>query len=40
MYSDRRKAALAPAYDFVSTIAYLPDDNLALTFVDSKIFSS
>ena len=37
---DRRSAALAPAYDFVSTIAYLPDDRLALTFVDSKNFSS
>jgi len=40
IYPDRRRAALAPAYDFVSTIAYLPDDNLALTFVDSKKFSS
>lgn len=40
IYSDRRNAALAPAYDFVSTIAYLPDDHLALTFVDSKRFSS
>jgi serine/threonine-protein kinase HipA len=37
---DRRSTALAPAYDFVSTIAYLPDDRLALTFVDSKQFSS
>jgi serine/threonine-protein kinase HipA len=40
IYPDRRSAALAPAYDFVSTIAYLPDDHLALTFVDSKNFSS
>jgi serine/threonine-protein kinase HipA len=40
IYPDRRSAALAPAYDFVSTIAYLPDDQLALTFVDSKQFSS
>jgi serine/threonine-protein kinase HipA len=40
IYSDRRHASLAPAYDFVSTIVYLPDDNLALTFVDSKKFSS
>ncbi len=40
IYADRRSAALAPAYDFVSTIAYLPDDHLALTFVDSKHFSS
>jgi serine/threonine-protein kinase HipA len=40
IYPDRRSAALAPAYDFVSTIAYLPDDRLALTFVDSKQFFS
>jgi serine/threonine-protein kinase HipA len=40
IYPDRHTAALAPAYDFVSTIAYLPDDRLALTFVDSKEFSS
>ena len=33
IYPDRRAAMLAPAYDFVSTIAYLPDDRLALTFV-------
>jgi serine/threonine-protein kinase HipA len=26
IYPDRRRAALAPAYDFVSTIASLPDD--------------
>ena len=40
IYPDRRRAALAPAYDLVSTIAYLPDDSLALTLVDSKQFSS
>jgi serine/threonine-protein kinase HipA len=40
IYPDRRSAELAPAYDFVATIAYLPDDRLALTFVDSKGFSS
>lgn len=40
IYPDKRKAALAPAYDFVSTIPYLPADNLALTFVDSKAFNS
>ena len=40
IYPDRRSAALAPAYDFVSTVAYLPDDRLALTFVDSKDFTS
>jgi serine/threonine-protein kinase HipA len=40
IYPDRRSAALAPAYDFVATIAYLPDDRLALSFVDSKQFGS
>lgn len=40
IYPGGRQAALAPAYDFVSTIAYLPDDRLALTFVDSKEYRS
>jgi len=40
IYPNRRSAALAPAYDYVSTIAYLKDEHLALTFVDSKNFSS
>jgi len=40
IYPDLHHPSLAPAYDFVSTIAYLPDDRLALTFVDSKQFSS
>ena len=32
IYPDRRNAALAPAYDFVSTIPYIPDGNAALNF--------
>ena len=40
IYPDRRSAALAPAYDFVATIAYLPDDGMALSLVDSKRFAS
>lgn len=40
IYPNEREPALAPAYDFVSTISYLPGDDLALTFVDSKKFSS
>lgn len=40
IYTEKTKASLAPAYDFVSTILYLPEDNLALNFVDSKDFSS
>jgi serine/threonine-protein kinase HipA len=37
-YPDRRRAALAPAYDFVSTIAYLPDKNAALNVSRTKRF--
>jgi len=40
IYPDKKHAALAPAYDFLSTIPYIPDDQLALNFVDSKAFSS
>ena len=39
MYPDRRRAALAPAYDFVSTIAYIPDDKAALKYSRTKLFS-
>jgi serine/threonine-protein kinase HipA len=38
IYPDRRTAALAPAYDFVSTIAYLRDENAALKVSRSKRF--
>jgi serine/threonine-protein kinase HipA len=40
IYPNRRTPELSPAYDFVSTIPYIPDDKLALTFVDSKEFAS
>ncbi len=40
IYPDRISAQLAPAYDFVSTLAYIPNDKLGLTFVDSKSFQS
>lgn len=40
IYPDGRQPTLAPAYDLVSTIAYLPQDRLALTFVDSKEYES
>jgi serine/threonine-protein kinase HipA len=36
LYLDRRTASLAPAYDYVATIAYLPNDQLALGFGGSK----
>ena len=38
IYPDRRNAALAPAYDFVSTIAYIKDDEAALKFSRTKRF--
>src|SRR3989344_2778946 len=40
IYREKNKAALAPAYDFVSTILYLLEDQLALNFVDTKDFGS
>lgn len=38
IYPDQRKAALAPAYDFVSTIPYIRDENFALKFSRTKRF--
>ena len=38
IYPDRRNAALAPAYDFVSTIPYIPNDGAALNVSRSKSF--
>lgn len=38
MYPDQRRAALAPAYDFVSTVAYIEDKKAALTFSRTKRF--
>ena len=38
IYPDRRNAALAPAYDFVSTIAYIEDSEAALKFSRTKRF--
>jgi serine/threonine-protein kinase HipA len=38
IYPDRRHAALAPAYDFVSTIAYIPDRSAALNYSRTKRF--
>lgn len=38
VYPDRRHAALAPAYHFLSTIPCLPDENAALSFSRTKRF--
>ena len=37
-YLDRRNALLAPAYDFVATVAYIEDENAALNFSRTKRF--
>lgn len=39
IYRDGRTAALAPAYDLVSTVAYLREDRLALSLGVTKDFS-
>jgi serine/threonine-protein kinase HipA len=36
IYSDKKTATIAPAYDFVSTIAYIEDKTMALTYVKRK----
>ncbi|HEX9581450.1 MAG TPA: type II toxin-antitoxin system HipA family toxin [Gemmatimonadales bacterium] len=36
LYLDRRTPVLSPAYDFVSTVAYVPEDALALSLGGSK----
>ena len=38
IYPDRRTAALAPAYDLVSTIPYIADDKAALNFSRTRRF--
>jgi len=39
IYPDGHQAALAPGYDFVSTIAYIEDDAMALKLVRSRKFA-
>jgi len=39
IYPDGRTAQLAPAYDLLSTIPYIPDDRLALTLAGTKNFA-
>jgi serine/threonine-protein kinase HipA len=36
LYPDHRTPVLSPAYDFVATLPYLPNDRLALNFADSR----
>jgi serine/threonine-protein kinase HipA len=39
LYPDRRTPALSPAYDFVATLPYIPNDSLALIFGGSRSLS-
>jgi serine/threonine-protein kinase HipA len=39
IYPDRRTPKLAPAYDLVATIPYIPGDRLALSLGDTKEFA-
>lgn len=36
IYPDKKTPRLSPAYDLVSTIPYIPEDGLALKFLDTK----
>ena len=39
LYPDRRSPVLSPAYDFVATFPYIPNDGLALSFGGSRSLS-
>jgi serine/threonine-protein kinase HipA len=39
IYRDGRSPNLAPAYDLVGTIPYIPTDRLALSLADTKVFA-
>ena len=39
IYPDGRTPRLAPAYDLVGTVAYMPGDRLALSLADTKDFA-
>ena len=39
LYPDGRAPVLSPGYDFLSTVFYLPSDQLALTFGESRSLS-
>jgi len=39
LYPDQRTPALSPAYDFVATLPYIPNDSLALSFGGSRSLS-
>jgi serine/threonine-protein kinase HipA len=40
IYPDKRHPILAPAYDLLSTVAYVPEEDLALKFNRSRDWTS
>lgn len=40
IYPDKKNASLAPAYDFVSTVSYIPGDSFALNYSRTRDFST
>ena len=40
IYPDMRNAAIAPAYDFVSTVPYIPGDSYGLKISRTKDFTA
>ena len=39
IYSDKRNASIAPAYDFISTVPYIPQESMGLKLSRTKEFS-
>ncbi|MGH7708721.1 MAG: type II toxin-antitoxin system HipA family toxin [Vulcanimicrobiaceae bacterium] len=39
IYPDQHTPAVAPAYDYLSTVIYMPDDDLGLNFAGTKAFT-
>jgi serine/threonine-protein kinase HipA len=39
IYRDGRTPSLAPAYDYLSTVVYIPNDDLGMNFADTQAFA-
>jgi serine/threonine-protein kinase HipA len=40
IYPDRKRPILSPAYDLLSTVPYIPDDESALKFLNARAWES
>ncbi len=40
IYPDKKTAQLAPAYDYITTLPYLPSDTMALNFMHNKAYNA